>query len=707
MKKTCKDTIHLKKQDKKNTYAFSKWLRVLPVKQRLIIFFVTLSLTPLALLGIISYNTSKIAIKSKISTYSTELVKQLSKNIEGSLQDIQGYGNEVALSASIKKGLLDFEKLEEYEQYQMTKEIGDLISENLVAATTIDELYIYTPNNIVIKPGSNQQGAVSMDSFTNDEKQQVIKLATEAKGKTVLYYGKLANENSITFAKAIRDSSQGAQQDIGYVITRYPIKEIYNLYKDMNIGRGARVSVVNASGYVISSNNPEMVIGKPYDGFTKADLLNSIGKNLNLNNFMFNSTINGEKCLITFSYLEKYDWYVVSTIPYTYLNLESNRIRDIMLIIGAGCVIFVLLLTYFISKSISEPLRNLTYLVGEVEKGNLCVSVTDESRDEISQVIKQSNSMVSCIRTLITKVNETVSRVKKGAENMALFSEETSCSSGQIMDIVQGIAEGAAKQAEEIGQSLEQVEHLSHCIDKVSEDIKESNITIDSTKNISSRTVEVLNDLNHKATNISTTFEKIMNEVAALNMNMKEITNITSLIGNIAEQTNLLSLNASIEAARVGAAGRGFEVVAGEIKKLSDQSKKASISISSIIKNTESNMKKTISSANDTYMIIKEQIDAVKEVNGAFTTILKVMDDIKVQLKNVDISIEEMDLVKRMTLAAIEKISEVSIETAATAEEVSATTIKQAMSAKELSGCTQLLNEATAELTESVEMFKI
>lgn len=707
MRKKFKNINRSKNHNNKMVYKVSKGLRALPVKQRLGVFLIFLSLVPFILVGIISYNISETAIKSKIDTYSAELIRQLSKNIENALKEAQGYGNEVALSASINNKLVDFSKADEYEKLQLTKEIGDTISQSLVAATTIDELYIYTSDHIVIRPGTNQQGAASVDSFTNEEKQQAIKLASEAKGKTIFYYGKLAKENSLVFVKAMRLAVQDDGQEIGYVFTRYPVKEINHLYDDMQIGNGANITVIDTKGEVISSNNKEMVVGETYDAYTKANLINNLNKRKSENNFIFDSTINGKKYLVAFSYLEKYEWYVVSTIPYTYLNLESNRIRNIMLIVGIGCVMIVLLLAYLISRSISEPLKKITYLIGEVEQGNLCASVTDESKDEMSKVIKQSNSMVNHVRNLITKVNETVISVKKSAENIALFSKEVSCSSDQIMQSVYGIAEGTTKQAREVSESVAHVEHLSFCIDKVSEDIEKSNETIDSTKKISSSTVGILDELNQKTESTGSTFEKIMCEVESLNASMKEISSITSLIGSIAEQTNLLSLNASIEAARAGTVGKGFEVVAGEIKKLSDQSKDASISISSIIKKAEQNMKKTIVSANDTHTSIKEQLEAVHQVNTTFMLILGVMDDIKRQLENVDSSVKEMHSLKGITLSAIEKISVVSEETATSAEEVAATTKKQALNAEELNQYIKLLNTMTADLTLSIERFKV
>lgn len=162
-------------------------------------------------------------------------------------------------------------------------------------------------------------------------------------------------------------------------------------------------------------------------------------------------------------------------------------------------------------------------------------------------------------------------------------SEQSKISSRQISEIMNQVAIGAGDQAENLSHGVANINILADDINKVEEDMKFVAETANETKKLSQDSLNVVKTLNEKAIQNSYASDQVIKNINNLNKDMEQIVKITKTISTIADQTNLLSLNASIEAAKAGEAGRGFSVVANEVKKLADQSKESSKEIKFII----------------------------------------------------------------------------------------------------------------------------
>lgn len=186
-----------------------------------------------------------------------------------------------------------------------------------------------------------------------------------------------------------------------------------------------------------------------------------------------------------------------------------------------------------------------------------------------------------------------------------------------------------------------------------------------------------------------------------------KIEKIIKFIGNISNQTNLLSLNAAIEAARAGESGKGFSVVAENIKKLADQTSEALKSISIVIGNIQKKTEFTVNSAFNTQSIIKQQLEAVAQTDNSFKAILESMNNINSYMDKFSDSVNMILASRQKTLESINNISAVSQETAATVQEVSSTAQEQILGIQDLSNQAKLLNKMAQELNESISIFKL
>ena len=166
-------------------------------------------------------------------------------------------------------------------------------------------------------------------------------------------------------------------------------------------------------------------------------------------------------------------------------------------------------------------------------------------------------------------------------------------------------------------------------------------------------------------------------------------------------------MNAAIEAARAGEAGRGFAVVAEEVKKLADQSKDASVMISSIIQRIQTKTEITVDAANRSSSIVGKQMEAVYETDNSFKTIFSSMEAISQMIKEVENSLKVVLDSKTIVMSTMENVSAVSEEAAATSEEVAASTEEQIASAQALSALAEELSSMAEELEKTISQFKI
>ena len=547
-------------------------------------------------------------------------------------------------------------------------DITTFLSEKTVLDSNIVSIGIYIDQNNTIGTGN---------AFGADEASKaILKTITAADGKNVL----LHSGSNIVMGSTIRSISTGNTLGVFYLVVKD--SALSDIFKDVDLGTNSDVFVLDAKGTIISNK-----LNKDTGTIIKEKNLSAaVGKIDSTDPVIKTMTLNGSSSLVAISKLqEDYDWCVVATIPFSYLNKETNGIFVSIIFVGFLFLILALIASFMISKSISEPLKGLIKSMKEAKNGNLSIKIRDKSTDEIGEVLGNFSDMLSNIRALVSKVNESAHNVLENSNKISTSSEQSYISSEQISLTIQEIAKGSSDQANDIALGMQYMGNLSDGISVVGSDMGKVLDFVENTKQLSENALVAVKSLNDKAIQTNSVSEKIITDINVLNNDTKEIKKIVKVIVGIAEQTNLLSLNAAIEAARAGEAGRGFAVVADEVKKLADQSKEASILINNIIGNIQQKTELTVNAANSASLIIKQQMDAVTETDNAFKTILNAMSSISGGIERMGSSVNGMVSLKDKTMGVIENVSAIAEESAATSEEVSASTEEQMAGAEDLS----------------------
>lgn len=398
---------------------------------------------------------------------------------------------------------------------------------------------------------------------------------------------------------------------------------------------------------------------------------------------------------------------IVATIPNSYLNAESNNIRNTIVIISGISIILAYFISSVIAKSVSIPSNSLIGLMMKAKSGNLALNIRDNSNDELGHITNHFNDMLANFCRIIKQVGESTKTVLYNSERIALSAGQSHEASEQVALTIQHIAKGSSEQAAETMQGVNHMNNLSEGINKVGENMATVIEVVEQTANLCEKAFLIVKTLNEKAAMTSTVSEHTTSDINDLNEDMKKIRDIVKVIGDISEQTNLLSLNAAIEASRAGTAGLGFAVVAEEVKKLAQQSKDAAANIGYIINSINKKTNQTVKSAIEANDIIIQQMNSVKETDNAFRIIYNSMKSIIKNMNNMDSSVKDILNSKEKAVNAIEKISCVAEEAASTVQEVAASTQEQMAASEELASFAKSLDQMARSLNNEISSFNV
>jgi len=698
-KKTAKNLRDKKKNN--ILYKCERIIRSSKIKIRLIISYGLLVLIPLLIIGVTSVLQSKSAMNNKISNFSSQVMSQIGVNISSKMDENSNFAISIVTEPNFQDYFENKQTMNSLEAYHRFNDLSKLITNKTATRNDMTGLGIISTDNMKIGSFSHQ--------LSDDIIKKLSDLSNKAKGKFVWSLHKNSSGYSIYTSAQVNTLSTG--ENFGVIVEELNPKLFVNLFKNVSLGTNSDIFVVDSKGIVILNEDASLigteykdksVIGKIQDTEKK---LVSIDDTTKQTKQCF-STSDGE-ALVSYAPLSGSDWYVVGVIPYNYLNSESNILRNNTIIIGLISFVLAMLVALIISRSISNPLGKLVTLMKKAKEGNLVLHITDDSKDEIGEVISAFDDMVRKINILVGDVKILAENVSNNTKVIAGVSEHSYASSKEIAATMSEIAKGASDQAISVNEGMNCMNILSHGINEVSRKTQNVSFVLEETKKMKQEAIISVETLNNKAEETNKTSTKVAEDVNILNSNIKDIKGIVELIVNIAEQTNLLALNAAIEAARAGESGRGFAVVADEVRKLADKSKESTIQINKIINEIQHKTEVIVKEATSSSIIIRQQMDAVEKTDTAFKTIFESMDQIEDQLGEMVVSINEIVDSKDKTEIAIESISSVSEETAATTEQVSAGAQEQIEGIQKVSQFSEELNVVVEKLNSAIDQFTV
>lgn len=397
------------------------------------------------------------------------------------------------------------------------------------------------------------------------------------------------------------------------------------------------------------------------------------------------------------------------------MNSDSQSIHQSMrsinvLLLAISTVSFVLAIVVgsVISRMIAKPMIVMAEAANRIASGDLTANQLDvRNRDEIGNLAQSFNLMARNLRNLIQQVGLSAEQVAASAEQLTASAEQTSKATEQITVTVQEVASGTDRQVQSVDAAVQTIGEMSAGVQQIAANTHHVSEAATQASEKASHGRESIQVAVEQMNSIHRTVNSISDVIQRLGERSQQINKIVNAITDIASQTNLLALNAAIEAARAGEHGRGFAVVADEVRKLAEQSSQSAKEIAQLVNSIQSETQTAVDSMEAGTQEVASGIKVVHTAGDSFEQILHSIQNLVGQIQEVSAAAQQMSSQTQSVVNTIKAISEVSETTAAGTQNVSAASEEQLASMEEITSSAAALSRMAEDLQSLVKQFKL
>ncbi len=414
------------------------------------------------------------------------------------------------------------------------------------------------------------------------------------------------------------------------------------------------------------------------------------------------------QAVMTPIHIGNHRWLAVAVAPLAEVRADATHLIYVMGGVGLTMIIVIGIIIWIVATKMAEPVVKLRDDCQAMMKGDLrSRPITVDTNDELGDLGRGFKEMRHNIRELVSSVQNSAQRLSASSEELTAAAHQTAEASNNVATSITDIAGGISQQSDSANSASATAQQISASTSSVSDNA-------DAIATVAQMTVDRVGDGRKCITDVVSAMEKIdhtadtvQTSISQLAKRSDEISHIVDIISGIAEQTNLLALNAAIEAARAGEHGRGFAVVADEVRKLAEESANSTQKIAELVTKIQEDMQHAVTASQESSEEVKGTMSSVQDADAVFESIRITIESLSGGIREVSDHIKSIAQGSQSMQQEITNIAQVSTDNASRTQSVSATTEEQSASTEEIAAASRELAKQAQDLMDSIDKFQV
>jgi len=478
-----------------------------------------------------------------------------------------------------------------------------------------------------------------------------------------------------------------------------------------NLSKNILASKSGQSGYAFLVDHRGKVIVHPNEALMKemtdVSSLAPVQGTLNGKSGTISYDSQEGKKLAGYSTVALSGWGVVVQQPMDEVMAGASKVRTTGIVFTLIAIVLAVLVGIFVAGVITKPIGELVSVTRKLAEGDLTAKANVTTQDEMGQLSVAFNTMAKQLQQLIQGVIYNADQIAASSQELSATANEAERATNQVAVTMSDFSQGSQRQMEEIDETLRVVDDLTKVSKAVAEKALSASTLSDDMSKDAERGGGAANHAVEKINEIKEVTILTSDVIATLGEKSKQIGQILNVISGIAGQTNLLALNAAIEAARAGEQGRGFAVVADEVRKLAEQSQEATKQIAQIIEEIKQQTHEAIRAMDRGNSKVNEGVDVVQTAGQALQDIMGQISKSVSMVSDINIASKQQLQGMQQMASSIGQVAAIAKEGSAGAQTTAAATEEVTASIGEIASAAEALAKTASELQMMVANFKI